>query len=237
MWGRPARTLYAVFSSPLPGKESEYHRWYEELHVPDSLSLGVFHSAHRYAALAPTRADYLTLWESEDADVASALERVRPAAESLRARGRIWPVQRVVFHQFLALEEGPMQANGARAVAVLTTLQNCWAAPRSDAAFRDWYRKLAHEPGLLEAYHSHYRYAHARDARTLVLLESAHDAARLEPLWRGRGERGPTPFGEPTPIFRGGAGPQQYAPPEHVGDEQLARWLPAWIAHWRPLAR
>jgi hypothetical protein len=238
--GEPsARSLYAVFSSPLPGREADYQRWYDEIHIPDSLALGVFRSARRYAALVPARAAYLTLWESDDPDPRAALERVRPAAERLRAQGRVWPVLRVVFHQFLFLVDFALAPSPPPAVATLTTLQNCWAAPASEAAFRAWWERLTREAGgPLAAYHSRRLYRGGGEAgqggQALVLLESARESAELAGLWDGRAEAGPPPFGTPTPVFRGES-PQQYAEPEPVSAAQLARWRPAWAAHWRPL--
>ena len=229
-----SRLLYAVFSSPLPGRERGFEQWHDEIHVPDSLALGIFRAARRFAAEGTSRAAYLTLWESEDRDVGAALERVRPAARELRARGRVWPVQRILFHQFLSLREAALAAHPV-ASAALTTLLGCWAAPDSDADFRSWYAKLAGEgSGPLEAYHSRREYA--ASGKTLVLLESGLPAQELAPLWTGRAEPGLPPFGEPTPIFREGESPQQYAEPERVTPAQLARWRPGWAAHWRPIA-
>jgi hypothetical protein len=229
-----APVLYAVFSSPLPGREREYEQWHDAIHVPDSLGLGVFRAVRRHAAHGVSRAAFLSLWEAEDSDVEAALSRVRPAAQALRARGRVWAVQRILFHQFVFLEaaSGPLHADGAR---TLTCLLNCWAAPESDAAFRGWYARLAGErSGPLAAYGA--RAIYAAGGKTLVLLESARPAAELEALWGAALEPGLPPFGEPTPIFRAGESPQQYAEPEQVGAEQLARFRPGWVSHWNLIA-
>jgi hypothetical protein len=232
--GDAAPVLYAVFSSPLPGREREYEQWYDAIHVPDSLELGVFRAVRRYAAQGASRAAYLALWEAGDPDIEAALSRVRPAAQALRARGRVWAVQRILFHQFVFLEaaSGPLHAAGDR---TLTCLMNCWAAPQSDAAFRSWYARLAGErSGPLAAYGA--RASYAANGKTLVLLESARAAPELAALWGAALEPGLPPFGEATPIFRAGESPQQHAEPEPVSPEQLARFRPGWVSHWNLIA-
>jgi hypothetical protein len=226
--------LYAVFSSPLAGKAAAYERWYDSIHAPDSLSLGVFRAARRFAAVGPSRAAFLTLWEADDPDPLAALERVRPAAQALRARGRVWPVQQILFHQFLSLRESHGTAGSAQGRA-LTSLLGCWAEPSTDAVFRDWYAGLAADAdGPLRAYEASREYG--APGKTLVLLESASPAERLAPRWSQRAEPGLPPFGAPTPIFRAGESPQQYAEPERPSAAQLARLPPAWAAHWRLVA-
>jgi len=227
--------MYAVFSSPLPGRGAEYEQWYDEVHAPDALALGVFRAARRFAAVGPSRAAFLTLWESDDADAEAALERVRPAARALRARGRVWPVQEILFHQFLRLRDASGSATDAEPERALTTLLGCWAEPAADAAFRSWCAALAAHPGgPLAAYGSRREYA--ASGKTLVLLGSGRPAQGLSELWSGHAEPGLPPFGEPTPIFRGGESPQRYAVPERVSADRLARLRPGWAAHWTLVA-
>jgi hypothetical protein len=98
VFGRRSRCLYAVWSNPAPGVSPErFREYYEDVHRPDTLAIGHFERAFRYRAHGECRARYLTLWEAEYADLASALERVRKGALALREQGRIWPVQEVVF--------------------------------------------------------------------------------------------------------------------------------------------
>lgn len=42
------RSLLLVFTSPKPGQEAEYHRWYEQDHLADILALRGFAAARRY---------------------------------------------------------------------------------------------------------------------------------------------------------------------------------------------
>jgi hypothetical protein len=42
------KTLYLVFGNPYPGKEAEYNEWYDNVHIPDVLSVPGVVSAQRY---------------------------------------------------------------------------------------------------------------------------------------------------------------------------------------------
>jgi hypothetical protein len=43
-----ARNLFLVFSNPRPGREAEYHRWYEEQHLKEVVSVPPYVAAQRY---------------------------------------------------------------------------------------------------------------------------------------------------------------------------------------------
>ncbi len=102
MFGRTARSLFTVFSNPAPGVTLErFREWYEDMHRPDSIELGLFSASSRYRARTPSQAGYFTLWEGDYPDLGRALAVVRRGAETLKQRGRIHPVQEVVFQQFL----------------------------------------------------------------------------------------------------------------------------------------
>jgi len=100
--GHTSACLYAVWSNPAPGVSAEHFReYYEDVHRPDTLAIGHFERSFRYEAQGACRARFLTLWEARYGLIDDALERVRKGAFALHERGRIWPVQEVVFHQFL----------------------------------------------------------------------------------------------------------------------------------------
>ena len=40
MFGHTARMSFIVWSTPHPGVEDEYHRWYNEVHLPDAIENG-----------------------------------------------------------------------------------------------------------------------------------------------------------------------------------------------------
>jgi hypothetical protein len=78
-----ARYRLFVFSNPLPGREEEYHQWYDEQHVPQALELKGFKAGQRFRyatsgnpprppfgqADPPQR--YLMLWDIESDDLDS----------------------------------------------------------------------------------------------------------------------------------------------------------------------
>lgn len=41
------RSLYLVFSNPAEGREDDYNKWYDEVHIPEVLTLPGFVSAQR----------------------------------------------------------------------------------------------------------------------------------------------------------------------------------------------
>ena len=240
MNGRFARSIFAAFSNPAPGVDLErFHRWYFEVHRPDTLELGIFERSLRYEAVSPSKVRFLTLWEAGYASLEAALARVRPGALSLRERGRVWPVQEVVFAQFLFLEaaETPAVAREGSPPPGLTTLQNDWLAPAPGVSFASWRRAaLPDAAALRAAYAASAGYAAPPDdapaaRRCLWVGESDREPRELDALWRGRAELGLAPLGRPTPIFPAppGAAPAEPAPapPSAPGA--------AWVVQWRPV--
>jgi hypothetical protein len=68
------RWIYMVFSNPAPGKDAEFNRWYDEVHVPEVLAVDGMVSAQRLALfetesgrasgdLSPTNHRYGLLYE------------------------------------------------------------------------------------------------------------------------------------------------------------------------------
>lgn len=69
-----ARELFLVFTNAVAGRDDEFNRWYDEIHVPDILDLSGVVSAQRYSlqpserpkmAPNPTAHRYLTIYEVE----------------------------------------------------------------------------------------------------------------------------------------------------------------------------
>jgi hypothetical protein len=226
VYGRRSRCLYAVWSNPAPGVSPErFREYYEDVHRPDTLAIGHFERSYRYEAQSECRARYLTLWEAEHPDLASALERVRKGALALREQGRIWPVQEVVFHQFgFARESG---ASPETRVEALTTAQNDWSAPARGHSPGAWARAAMPDASALAARYAA-QFLYASGDRFFWLGESEASGEALEDLWRGRAS-GLPPLGRPTPIF-----PAPDADPEpdvaQPGDPRAA-----WVVHWKPI--
>lgn len=85
------QALMVAYSSAVPGKDAEYGRWYEEVHVPDvRAAIPSVTAVHRYRQVdlqdpgaAPR---YLAVYELGDADVATAAGQLGAAAQAGRLR-------------------------------------------------------------------------------------------------------------------------------------------------------
>ncbi len=73
--GRPVTGLLFVSTDCNDAaREDEFNRWYDELHVPDILGLGLFHSAYRFENPNPGEllGKYLAVYETDQDPVAAA---------------------------------------------------------------------------------------------------------------------------------------------------------------------
>ena len=72
-------------------QEQEFNRWYEEVHIPDILDAGGFHTAYRYESVDPaaTKAKYLAIYETDNIDPAKAREKHSAARADWIQRGRM----------------------------------------------------------------------------------------------------------------------------------------------------
>jgi hypothetical protein len=99
---KPVRGILAVMLNCTdPAKEEAFHRWYEDVHIPDILETGLFHTAYRYASLAPAatipKGKYLAIYETDSSEPDKAgeeLGKMRPAWER---RGRLFDATERVF--------------------------------------------------------------------------------------------------------------------------------------------
>ncbi len=85
--GKSAASVLMVLSDcEDPGREEEFNRWYDGVHVPDILETGAYWSARRFVnyALGPDQPKYLALYESEG-DGPSSLEALRKGLEAANA--------------------------------------------------------------------------------------------------------------------------------------------------------
>lgn len=238
MNGRSARSLFVAFTNIAPGVDEErFHRWYEELHRPDSIEFGMFTHSSRYEASSPSNVRFLTLWEADYSDLDAALRTVRAGAQRLRGAGRIWPVQTVLFQQFVFAAE-PGRSVPAP-VATLTTACNDWAHPAREQSGSEWQAELP-KPAL-DAYHSATSYAcacygDATTARRLWLGESSAPPEQLEKAWeQGGAAHALPPFGAPIPIFLPeGSAPAAGPAASDATDDAAARSR-VFAVHWRPV--
>lgn len=85
-----SKSILVVISSPTPGQEEEYNRWYTDQHLRDVLTLPGFTSAQRFKLSVSTPNDvpgsYLAIYEYEsagsDADLRLAFTLLQNATKS-----------------------------------------------------------------------------------------------------------------------------------------------------------
>lgn len=88
--GQPLTGVYLVFSYCRDGKFTEFDQWYDEVHGPEVLALGQYHTAYRYVAAIkhPTIPEYLTVYETSSDPLGARNGLV--ASRSLWGSNPIW---------------------------------------------------------------------------------------------------------------------------------------------------
>ena len=86
-----AKALLIAYSSAVPGKDAEYEKWYEEVHVPDlRAAIPSITAVNRYRRVDLTggseRVRYVTVYELGDVDVATAAGQLGAAGQAGRLR-------------------------------------------------------------------------------------------------------------------------------------------------------
>lgn len=76
-YNRPVHGVYGVVANCVPGREDEFNAWYEDVHMPDILETGMFHTGYRYECIDVSKlrgaegGRYLAIYETDlDADKA-----------------------------------------------------------------------------------------------------------------------------------------------------------------------
>ena len=94
---------FIVWSTPHPDAGEDFHRWYDEVHLPDAIENGSFVAMHRYEAVGPgfRAAPFLSVAEADYGSEEEAWASVRPRALALRKKGRIPDLYRVDFATML----------------------------------------------------------------------------------------------------------------------------------------
>jgi hypothetical protein len=74
--------VLTVFTNPVAGREEEYNKWYNEVHVPDVLRIPGFTAARRFklGAEAESPHKYLAIYEFEATDPAIVLSALQARA-------------------------------------------------------------------------------------------------------------------------------------------------------------
>ncbi len=76
------KTYYIVKSNPLPNKETEFNRWYDEIHIPEVLEVDGVLSAKRMELaeqqlMAQQNHRYMAVYELDSSAVEQTLENIR----------------------------------------------------------------------------------------------------------------------------------------------------------------
>jgi len=80
-----------VFTQPTAGKEAEYNRWYDEVHLRDVLEVDGFVAAQRFAlsdaqigdVAEKTPGRYLAIYEIEADSLEAALEKLNAGSDTM----------------------------------------------------------------------------------------------------------------------------------------------------------
>ena len=98
---RPVRGIMAVMvNCPDPSRDEEFNDWFNDVHIPDVLDTGLFHTAYRFEAVEPdrhvrrsdwgkaTRAQYLIIYETDSDEPDKAASEVSKLSAEWRNQGR-----------------------------------------------------------------------------------------------------------------------------------------------------
>jgi hypothetical protein len=215
---------FMVWSTPNPGVGDEYHRWYNEVHLPDAIANGSFVAMHRYRAVGPgyQAAPFLSIAEADYGTEAEAWAAVRPRAQALRDAGRIDDLYRVDFATMLLTVDADVSSH---TVETLTTVQNDWRAPGGDA--HRWLASVAvpaSSPTSFQLFTTDPDGQHGPGLH-LALFESATALDDTVAAWSATGTAGESPMPAYTTLFGVEGAPSADAPP--IGGP--------WVMHWQHL--
>jgi hypothetical protein len=215
---------FIVWSTPHPDAGDEFHRWYDEVHLPDAIENGSFVAMHRYEAVGPGHraAPYLSIAEADYGSEEEAWASVRPRALALRKKGRIPELYRVDFATMLLTVEADVSSHP---VETLTTVQNDWRKPAGEAS--EWLASLSIPPATDRSMQLLTTDPHGErgGGRHIALFESATGLDDTVSAWQDVGTPGSSPMPAYTTLFG----------VEGVKLEDEPPVASTWVAHWRHL--
>ncbi len=97
---RPTRgILMVMLNCKDPNREEEFNRWYSDVHIPDILDTGLFHTAYRYESLDPqaSKGKYLALYETDSSDPGKAGDELTKLRANWEQRGRLFDATELVL--------------------------------------------------------------------------------------------------------------------------------------------
>ncbi len=224
MFGYTARMSFIVWSTPHEGVGDEYHRWYNEVHLPDAIKNGSFTAMHRYEFAGPGHcaSRYLSIAEADYANEGEAWASVRPRAQALRDVGRIDDLYHVDFATMLLTVTTDVSQHPVR---TLTTVQNDWRRPGGDAL--DWFASVdvpTATPRSMQLFTTDPLGAQGAGMH-LALFESATSLDQTVAAWQHAGAAGESPMPSYTTLFGDTAPRPENEPPPAM----------TWVGHWRHL--
>ena len=96
---KPARGVLIVFTNCTDeARHEEFNRWYEDIHIPDILGTGAFHTAYRYESVEASDlpARYLAIYETDNPDPAEAQAEIAKVRPEWHRRGRSFDATELV---------------------------------------------------------------------------------------------------------------------------------------------
>jgi hypothetical protein len=243
-------TVFVALADPPPGREAEFHHWYDTVHGPDALANGSFTAVHRFRAVGEGHraAPFLALWEGRFADEAEAWGYIAPLAHELREAGRVGDIASVRFAIMLfgvtvpaTVGLGPSTA-ACEPVGTLTTVQNAWRHPEAAPAPGAWFAQVTRAGSSAIESGSPSWLATSDPAgrgrgHHLAIFPSRLRADSVAESWRTVASAGMSPLPPYQTIFGGTAGADAGVEVGTAGG--AADELPvadAWVMHWEPVA-
>ncbi len=82
-----------VWSEPVSGQEEAYHNWYNNVHLPDVLTVPGYTAAQRYefASAAATPRKYLAVYDLETDSPDTVIERLTVSTKDMEVSSAIDP--------------------------------------------------------------------------------------------------------------------------------------------------
>lgn len=107
-----AKWVYVVSTNcKVAGKEADFNKWYDTVHIPDVLATPGFVSAQRYEVKdpAPGKARFVAMYNIETDDIGKTLATLGEDMKKVRAAGRMTDlidiVDRVLCKQTSAMKK------------------------------------------------------------------------------------------------------------------------------------
>ena len=181
--GRPAKHpggVVVVFTDcTAPAHVAAYNKWYDEVHVPDILSAGVYYTATRFENAAPQPGDphFLSLYYTTRKDLDKAYEELRDHDRKIKMILSPHLLGRYrENYRFIEAKDREQGAHKKRTTGLYLEMGRCKDPSREGESNRLYSKSYA--PALLKtgAFHRYERYARNNpfpgDASYLSLYET-----------------------------------------------------------------